>query len=355
MNNELFAVYSIAVCVLLLGGEYLWLTVAAKKQEKNSKKYTLAEEKIRIIINEIFSCGEASVRREQITLLNELTDGDTHILDIIDSVIPEFEEKSNYIRITDEIHELLEPKKLYFGILNSGDKHKLGYACRRLADHGAFEYTEEIYSLSKSRDRDIAYNAAMALSVLGFSDGVCEYISEIENDKGYSFRIVQEIFSVFGFDREALAERILKNCGNYMKSVVIKAITPYGLKGFYNIFIEGLESEDINMRVACVKALGQIAERQDEKVLLIAANDSDWQVRSAAIKSISKFDTDAAVQCVKNAVGDSEWWVRRSAANTLVNMNVSPEIIEDILYGDDKYASEALKYALSRSMLLKEA
>lgn len=55
MNNELFAVYSIAVCVLLLGGEYLWLTVAAKKQEKNSKKYTLAEEKIRIIINEIFS------------------------------------------------------------------------------------------------------------------------------------------------------------------------------------------------------------------------------------------------------------------------------------------------------------
>ena len=92
MNNELFAVYSIAVCVLLLDGEYLWLTVAAKKQEKNSKKYTLAEEKIRIIINEIFSCGEASVRKEQITLLNELMNGDIQILDIIDSVLYEFED-----------------------------------------------------------------------------------------------------------------------------------------------------------------------------------------------------------------------------------------------------------------------
>ena len=355
MNNELFAVYSIAVCVLLLGGEYLWLTVAAKKQEKISKKYTLAEENIRIIIKKIFSCGEASVIKEQITLLNELMNGDIQILDIIDSVLYEFEDKSNYIRIADEIHEFLEPKKLYFDMLNSGDKHKLGYACRKLADHGAREYTDEIYSLSKSKDRNIAYNAAMALSVLGFSDGVCEYILEIENDRGYSFRIVREIFSVFGSDRAVLAERILKNCGNHMKAVVIKAITPYGLKGFYDIFIEGLESKDINMRVACVKALGLIAEQQDEEILLIAANDSDWQVRSAAIKGISKFDTDAAVQCVKNAVGDSEWWVRRSAANTLVNMNVSSDIIEDILYGDDKYAAEALKYALSRSMLLKEA
>jgi hypothetical protein len=46
--------------------------------------------------------------------------------------------------------------------------------------------------------------------------------------------------------------------------------------------------------------------------------------------------------------------VRQSAAGALINRNVSVSDIEDILGGYDKYASDAVKYALYRSIDMKE-
>lgn len=40
MHYELFAVLSIIFCLLVLGGEYLWLAILAKRQEDSKNKYT---------------------------------------------------------------------------------------------------------------------------------------------------------------------------------------------------------------------------------------------------------------------------------------------------------------------------
>ena len=42
MHYELFAVLSIIFCLLVLGGEYLWLAILAKRQEDSKNKYTAA-------------------------------------------------------------------------------------------------------------------------------------------------------------------------------------------------------------------------------------------------------------------------------------------------------------------------
>ena len=46
--------------------------------------------------------------------------------------------------------------------------------------------------------------------------------------------------------------------------------------------------------------------------------------------------------------------VRQAAAYSLIDMNVNISEIEDVLGGYDKYASDAVKYALYRSVNLKE-
>ena len=77
-------------------------------------------------------------------------------------------------------------------------------------------------------------------------------------------------------------------------------------------------------------------------------------VRSAAVKGLQKLGTPTAVQGVKEATKDKEWWVRQAAAYSLIDMNVNISELEDVLGGYDKYASDAVKYALYRSVDLKE-
>ena len=69
---------------------------------------------------------------------------------------------------------------------------------------------------------------------------------------------------------------------------------------------------------------------------------------------MQRLGTPAAIQGVKKATKDKEWWVRQAAAYSLIDMNVNIGEIEEVLGGYDKYASDAMKYALYRSVRLKE-
>lgn len=252
--------------------------------------------------------------------------------------------------IIDGVYNELNPTGMFSDILKSGNKATLGYACRRLADFDAYDYLNDIYELSKSSDRDIAYNASMALSRLGYSQGVAEYVLKIENDKNYSSRIIYELFDNFSFDRAELARLIFEKCDDYMKAVVIKAIAPYKLRQFETLYIDGAASKKDEMRVACIKALGFFGDEKYEHTLLTAAKDKSWIVRSTAVKGLKSIATPAAIQGIKDAAKDKEWWVRQSAASTLVDMKLGAAEIEDVLKGYDKYASDAVKHALCRSL-----
>ncbi len=356
MHYELFAVLSIIFCLLILGGEYLWLAALAKRQEDNKNKYAAASQKIQSMVEGIIYSPTESSRKNETELLRELIGNDARLFEMTDAQLCFWEEYGGGERqeAIDGVYEALDPVKLFSDILKSGDKYRVGYACRRLADFDAYEYLNDIYELSKGKNRSIAYNAAMALARLGYTEGVAEYILKIQNDKKFSFRIINELFANFSADREALAAAVIEKCDDYMKTVIIKAIAPYGFKRFHRLYSEGTASRNTDMRIACVRALGFLADPTDEHTLLTAAKDREWVVRSAAVKGLQKLGTPAAIQGVKEATKDKEWWVRQAAAYSLIDMNVNISEIEDVLGGYDKYASDAVKYALYRSVNLKE-
>jgi len=353
MQYELIAVLCILLCLLLLGLEYLWLALLAKKQEDNKNKYDTIKRKCTSIIEGIIYSPSESCREAETQALYDLMKDDTYTFEIINDQLcswdeygdDDFEDREDII---DGVYAKLDPIKLFSDIIKSKDKYNTGYACRRLADFDAYDYLNDIYELSKSKNRNISYNAAMALSRLGYTEGVAEYILKIESDKKYSFRIVNELFDNFSFERFELAELVLKDCDEHMKTVVIKAIAPYGFSEFEQIYIDGTVSKDTAMRVSCVKALGELANPNNEHILLVAAKDKDWVVRSSAVKGLQKIATPDAIDGIKEAIKDKEWWVRQAAATALIEMDVNISDIEEVLSGYDKYASDAAKYALYR-------
>lgn len=345
---------------MILGFEYLWLAVLAKRQEDDTNKYNTVLKKSTNIVEGILYSPSESSREAETKALKELMDDDIRSFEIINAQLCFWDEYGddetfeNKQEVIDKVYEALNPIGLFGDIIEKKDKYRLGYACRRLADFDAYEYINEIYDLSKSKNRKIAYDAAMALSRFGYTEGVAEYILKIQNDKGYSFRIVNELFDTFSCDRAELAQKVLDECGDYMKGVVIKSITPYGLKQFEQLFIDGTASKDSQIKIASVKALGVLANPQNEHLLSVAAKDKDWVVRCAAINSLKRLGTASAIDSIKEGIQDKEWWVRQTAARALVEMNVNISVIEDILSGYDKYASDAAKNALYRSLNLRQ-
>ena len=258
MHYELVAVLCIIFCLLILGGEYLWLAILAKRQEDDKNKYEVAAQKIQSMVEGIlYSPTETS---RQIEKLKELMGEDTRMFEMISAQLCFWEEYGDdqtlgdKAAVIDSVYAALDPVKLFSDVLHSGNKYKVGYACRRLADFDAYDYLSEIYELSKGKNRSIAYNAAMALARLGYTEGVAQYVLRIESDKQYSFRIINELFANFSSDRAELASLILERCDEHMKTVVIKSIAPYGFSQFRALYAEGTTSKNADMRVACAGA-----------------------------------------------------------------------------------------------------
>ena len=333
MQYELFAVLSIIICLLILLAEYIWLAILAKRQEDSANKYRVAQQQTKAL-SRGFLQPDGFGQRKRDRGFKGNNGNDTRIFEMISAQLCFWEEYGddetlgNKSEVIDGVYEALNPIKLFSDILKSGNKYKIGYACRRLADYDAYDYLEDIYGFSKSKNRNLSYNAAMALSRLGFADGVAEYILRIQDDKRYSSRIVNELFANFSSDRARLASIVFEKCNDYMKTTVINAIAPYNLECFRQLYIDGSRNRDADMRVACVRALGNFADEKNEHALLIAARDKDWVVRSAAVKGLQKLATPAAIERVKEATRDKEWWVRQAAAYSLIDMNVNISEIE---------------------------
>lgn len=358
MTYELFTAILILVLLFILGIEYAWLYLMSNRQEKNHEKYKAVKKKASILFDGILYAPTETTRIGNLNSLRDLVGNDTQAFEIVDEMISELEQGSED-RIEDmndkiqQIYDCLDPISLFASLLKNGDVHHQSYACRRLADFDCYDYLEEMQKLSESKNRMLSYNAAMALARLGYAEGVAAFVLRIQDDKRYSGRIINEIFSGFSLDREELASLILEDCNEYMKCTTIKAIAQYGMKKFENTYKEGCMSKNTNLRIACVKALGILKNPDNERILIMASNDRDWVVRMSAVNGLSELNSASAVTAVQAALNDKEWWVRQAAANALLNMDVGISKLEDVIKGYDRYASDAMKLALYKNVDLR--
>ena len=359
MRYELLAVILIILCLIILGFEYLWLSLLAEKQEDAVSKRSNAKKKIHKMIEGLLYCPTKSVLEKETEALKKFIGNNSQNLEIACDELTRLKAAGVDVlgekaKVIDDLYNIIDPISTFGKILKEGDTYNKGYACRRLADFHATEYIPDIRKLAESKNRDLSYNSAMALSMLGDVESVAKFILRIQNDKKYSHRIIMELFAECTGDRAALAEQIFSDCNEYMMLTTIKAIAPFKIEKFEKLFLEGLKSTNNAMKIACVKAIGSLEKPENEHTLLIALKDKDWVVRSSAIKGLQKLRTSAAISGVKQATQDKEWWVRQAAAQALLEMKVSIKDIEDILQGYDKYAADAVKYSLYRAVDMRE-
>ena len=342
----------IVLCAIILI-ECILIATKARKQQKDRESIDFEKEYIEIKVDTILSSATEEIMIAEAVVLQQFIGNSMRKYDMLSEkffeVLAGVQQDDEFkLMAVYKILQVIEPISYYSSLLKNGSKYERANACRKLAEYNATDEIENIEKNLSSRDSELSYNAAMALSELGDVDSISKYVISCNENHNFSHRVVLQLLSEYKEEVNLLATLIFRECDDYIKATVIKAIAKYRFAEFEDIYLSALKSKNVTLRVAALTALGEFGDTKYEKAIVIATNDRYWIVRNAAVKALGNLNTQSAIGTVLRLISDVEWWVRYNAARTLIEMDGGLEQIEKVLKGSDNYASDALKYALYR-------
>lgn len=244
------------------------------------------------------------------------------------------------------LYEVTGIKSFLIKRLTSRSSFKKSLTCRQLGDLRLENTEEYIIKLSSCNDNDVRYNVFLALAKLGDLKGIVYILTNNYEHMHLSHRAVIEMISAFNGSKEELFDKTLPLSNDYVRGVLIKAAATYKIEGLREYYIKYLNNDDKNLRIACIRALCELEDSENEKYIINMLKDKDWQVRAASAKSLQKIGTSISFIPLTKASGDSEWWVRHNAACTLILLHGGMKYASKIINGNDKYAIEAVVNAI---------
>jgi hypothetical protein len=230
--------------------------------------------------------------------------------------------------------------------LSSNNKFIISTCCRYVGDLHITGMEARLLSLIEYTDDDIIYNILLSFSRLGYGEGIKIILTEHEGKLNLSNRAIVEILAAYSGSKEELLKEIIDLCNIYIKSIIIKAAVNYRFNGMKEYYLRYLKSDDKNLRIACIRALGGLQSSSNENYLATMLFDKEWEVRAAAAKELELIGTPRSFSALEKAASDSQWWVRNNAANTLVRIPGGRQYAAKIISGADEYARDAINRAL---------
>lgn len=348
------ALFTIIVCLLFIAGEYLWLFTLAKRQERKNSRLIKDREQIRLSIKTVLTADTIAGREQEIERLAQFFSAGTDRLDMLtDSLLEVILAKPNEQeqRAISALLSRCKPVSFYARLLQNGSPLVQAAACQKVALYFGQAEIPELRKLMASRNKELVYSAAMALSRLGDGESVFQYVQSTEHDPSVSHRLLLEMLEQYGGNLEELAGRLFAACNEYTCATVMKGVAKKRYSRFHALYRQNTLSRQANLASAALCALGELGDPADLHLLLTAAHHKEWLIRSAAVKALAHFPGTEAQEALRKATGDPEWWVRFNAARALLQNDQTLTYAERVLGGYDRYAADAVKYALYRQAL----
>lgn len=351
------AYITLSISILLIVGEFVGLYILSARSESRTNAQRNAEEEVDRRLASIVSSPTVRSREEEVHSLRDYIRQDRTKMDILSGkLLGLLEEedggRNNPVRSEMRqqafysVYTAVRPTDFYAAMLHDGNIYDQAFACRRLSEYFAQAETSAIRKLSASKNKELAYSAAITLSVLGDEEGLLNAVLRFEENREMSHRIIVEIIEKYSGDLISLSKKLMEQGDEYIRVSVMKALAKYKVEQFEDTYLEYLRNGTDNAKIAALRALAAIAKPRHETDFIEASLHGNWTVRSSAIKAMVRIPSDNVFRAISHALNDPEWWVRYNAAKTLVAMDREFSHIEPILQGDDPFASDAVKHAL---------
>lgn len=208
-----------------------------------------------------------------------------------------------------------------------------------------------LFSMLKDKSMFCRVNALVAISTFGKAEDVVHAVGLLANGKYYVHpKMLTEAMGAFRGNHTVLSLMLCRDFDKFSEKYRI-AILEYftdcspEIGEFVVDYLKGGYSID----VVCSTLRYFKKYPFDGAFDLIAefvTNEDDypWEIVTVATRALSSYDNERVKGILKGALKSRNWYTRRNAAGGLVKIGMNIKETADILHGDDRYASEILKY-----------
>jgi hypothetical protein len=167
-----------------------------------------------------------------------------------------------------------------------------------------------------------------------------------------SFRTLEELFTVYKGDREALCKRLIGTAADqYIRRTCVKAIGEYRYTSLADLVLPLLDSPQLNMQIDATRTLGQLAYAPAYSKIAAMAKSERWELRAVVASALANFGVDENTDALIDLLCDREWWVRFRAAESLTQSKHIKAVQNHVKKREDRYAQEMLQFALDKQAL----
>ncbi len=201
-------------------------------------------------------------------------------------------------------------------------------------------------------------NALKALYNLGDADAVADAVERLSTDaRLHNEKLLSDGMNSFRGDRRKLAEALMARFEEYddhSQSAVITFFTVAGFHDWDDLFKKRLGRADISTDQRCdiLRLILKVPSEETKRILIDAllskGKAEDWQMAAVAATGLAEYPDDGeTLDALKYGITSPAWSVRMNCAASLVALGAPQEVIDGIMNGEDAFAADALKFALS--------
>lgn len=110
-------------------------------------------------------------------------------------------------------------------------------------------------------------------------------------------------------------------------------------------------TQELELRLSCLRYFGKYPDERVRPLLYSLGRQTEaaqWEPCAVCMSVLAAYPGEETLSVLKLGLRSRNWYIRYNAALSLRALHVSPEQVQDILTGEDRYAREMLQYRLDQ-------
>jgi len=201
-------------------------------------------------------------------------------------------------------------------------------------------------------------NALNAIYSIGISKNILEALLIIDSNGYYHHKkLITDGLMTFSGDKEELDRVLWEHLPRFSLNMQLSILdyirfTSENFKEeMYSLFSDKYDSE---IHYCAIRYFGRYYyEPAYEKLMYFAENENSlhWEYTAITCSSLATYPGERTVEMLKKKLSSRNWYVRYNAAQALDMLGMEYADLIDVVQGEDRYASEIMRYHFDRKKL----
>lgn len=200
-------------------------------------------------------------------------------------------------------------------------------------------------------------NAMQALYTTGDADCVLRALRIVDrSDRFYHDKLLSDGLLLFAGSAKELNDQIVAGFSDFSTNMQVTLLNYLRFStDAYREFAYTLlcdETQDDEIRFACIRYLGKYPLEKARGLLCTLADRTAadrWEYAAIASTALGAYPGDGTVERLKHNLYSPNWYIRCNAARSLNQLGITYARLADVIDGNDRYASEILRYCLAQA------